>query len=204
GNIERLPEDVVHVPAESDVPRIFGDILIDVAVAVHLDQIEFGFRSRILPFVFDRLAKFRDESCQRLVAGEAEVLIAEQVTDRGDRLDVVADVARTNARLIVAKHAEIALACCRRKRFQVLSAREPVEHTREFIANCWVRRFRILSESRLDKRAHMVERTDAEGLLGGAHNSLGAPPFRLSTLVRALYARQSFMANEIDGCRIVL
>src|SRR5699024_10658785 len=62
---------------------------------------------------------------------------------------------------------------------------------------------RILFESRLDKRAHMVERTDAESRLGGAQNSLGAPPFRLSTLVRALYERQSFMAKEIDGCRIV-
>src|SRR5699024_11386899 len=103
GNIERLPEDVVHVPAESDVPRVFGDVLIDVAVAVHLDQIELGFWSCVLPFVFDRLAKFREESGQPLVAGEAEGLIAEQVPDRGDRLDIVADVARTNARLIVAE-----------------------------------------------------------------------------------------------------
>src|SRR5699024_8836255 len=139
-----------------------------------------------------------------LGAGEAEVLIAEQVPDRGDRLDVVADVAGANPRLIVAEHAEVALTGCRRKRCQVLSAGEPIEHTREFISNCRVRRFRILFESRLDKRAHMVERTDAEGRLGGAQNSLGAPSFRLSTLVRALYERQSFMAKEIDGCRIVL
>src|SRR5699024_6980806 len=144
-----------------------------------------------------------EESGQPLVAGEAEGLIAEQVPDRGDRLDIVADVARTNARLIVAEHAEVALACRRGKRFQVLSARAPVEHAREFIANWWGRRFRILFESRLDKRAHMVERTDAEGRLGGAQHSLGAPPFRLATLVRALYERQSFMAKEIDGCRIV-
>src|SRR5699024_7612978 len=123
GNIERLPEDVVHVPAESDIPGVFGDILIDVAVAVYLDQVEFGFRSRVLSFLFDRLAKCREESGQPLVAGEAEVLVAEQVPDRGDRLNVVADIAGTNARLIVAEHAEVALACCSRKRFQVLSAR---------------------------------------------------------------------------------
>ena len=92
-DVEGLAEDVVHVPPEGDIPSIFRDVLVDVAITVDLDQIEFSLRTRVFSLCLDRFSQLREELRETAISCETEVLISQQVSDRGDRLDVVTDVA---------------------------------------------------------------------------------------------------------------
>ena len=194
----------MHVPAEGDVPGVLWDVLIDVAVTIDLDQVEFSLRSPVFPLFLDRLAKLREEVGQSVVACETEVLVAKQVSDRRNRLDVVADVPRADPRLVVAEDTEVALARSSWKWFEVLSSREPVAHAVEFVTHGRIGVVTHPVETSFDQSPDLVEGIDAESRFGGAQHCLRTPLVGLPRFVRTLQKRQCLVSERVDRGRVVL
>ena len=88
------PEQRVHVPAEAQDPRLLGDLLVHRGVAVDGHHLKVGvdagpaqLRPRALPEVLQ-------QGRELLGTVQPDVLVADEVAERGDRLDVIADVGR--------------------------------------------------------------------------------------------------------------
>ena len=105
-------EQRVHVPAEAQRPRVLGDRLVHRGVAVDGDDVELAL-DVVEPALGPRASAQALEQGGELVAGvQADALVADQVAERGDALDVVADVRRgaVGARVAVVDHREGATA----------------------------------------------------------------------------------------------
>ena len=88
------PEQRVHEPAEAQRPRVLGDRLVHRRVAVDGDDLEVGFDVAQPPLGPRALAQPFEQGDEILAPVQAHALVADEVAERGDALDMVADVGR--------------------------------------------------------------------------------------------------------------
>ena len=125
------PEQRVHEPAEAEHPRVFRDRLVDRGVAVRGDDLEVRLDAAA-PALGPRPApQLLEQVDQLLAAVQADALVADEMAERRDRLDVVADVGGRlrRGRVAVVHHRERPPPAGRRgRRRRVGLRRDPWTH----------------------------------------------------------------------------
>ena len=91
-------EERVHVPAQAQDPRALRDRLIHRRVAMDRDHLEVGVEIVAGELRSYPVAERREELDQLAFAVEAHAAVADDVRERGDALDVIADVGRGTVR----------------------------------------------------------------------------------------------------------
>ena len=110
-------EQRVHVPAEAQRPGVLGDRLVHRGVAVHGHDLEVGV-DLVAPALRPRaLAEPVEQVDERRRAVQPDAAVADEMAERGDALDVVADVRRraVGAGVAVVDHRERAPPAFRRR-----------------------------------------------------------------------------------------
>ena len=87
-------EQRVHVPAEAQRPRVLGDRLVHRGVAVDGDDVQLGLDVVQAALGPRALAQALEQAGELVAAVQPDALVADEVAERGDALDVVAEVGR--------------------------------------------------------------------------------------------------------------
>ena len=192
-------EQRVHVPAEAQDPRVLGDRLVHRRVAVDGHDLEVGVDVRAPQLGAGAVFEVVQQADELAGPVQANVLVADQVPERGDRLDVVADVRRraVGARVAVVDDRERAAAAGGwRGRRGLAVGGDPRAHPLH-LALAVAPRPRVLAHVALEHGEHVaghVLRPDAEhggedleprpgarlaGILGDQRADLGERPVRV-------------------------
>jgi hypothetical protein len=151
-------EQRVHVPAEAQDPRLLGDLLVHRRVAVNGHHLQVGVdlgRAQLRPRA---LAEVVEQLRELLGAVQADVLVADEVAERRDRLDVVADVGRgaVGAGVAVVDDGERGAVLGRRRRGGgVAVGLDPRAHPLD-LADAVAPRARILAHVALEHGEHLA------------------------------------------------
>src|SRR5699024_10432528 len=198
-NVELLAECFVHEPSEHDSPRFIREVLVDVGVSFQFEELELAPITADHAFGFDVLAHVIEELHDVRVSRDFDIGLSGKMPDGRQSLDVVTDVSRTSAGLVVPDDAERTSLSAHGWQRTLGAFRQPQRKTSQLGGNVIAHPVRRSAQAMFDQLADFVIEPSGEGKLCHLENRLVGPRLNVSVLNIA-HQRRLHLCADLTDC----